>query len=186
MLVLQINGIILLTHSKSEKDGAYMFKVGIITASDKGSKGERVDESGKLIKEIMTSNGYDVVIYKMLPDERKEIANELINMADNIKVDLILTTGGTGFSPRDWTPEATLDVIHRLAPGISEAMRYYSLQITPKAMLSRGVSGIRNSTLIINLPGSPKAVRENLESILPALKHGIEILKGVTGECATK
>ncbi|SKC51390.1 MogA/MoaB family molybdenum cofactor biosynthesis protein [Maledivibacter halophilus] len=161
-----------------------MFTVGIITASDKGFKGEREDKSGKLIKEIMTSNGYEVITWDILPDERREISKELINMSDNLKLDLILTTGGTGFSPRDWTPEATLDVINRQAPGISEAMRYYSLQITPKAMLSRGISGIRGKTLIINLPGSPKAVKENLECILPALKHGLEILKGISGECA--
>ncbi|MDK2917929.1 MAG: hypothetical protein PWQ37_662 [Candidatus Petromonas sp.] len=163
-----------------------MFKVGIITASDKGSKGEREDKSGKLIKDIMSANGYDIAMWKILPDEREEISKELINMCDNLKLDLILTTGGTGFSPRDFTPEATLDVIDRQVPGISEAMRYYSLQITPKAMLSRGVSGIRGQTLIINLPGSPKAVKENLESILPALKHGLEILKGVAVECARK
>ena len=163
-----------------------MFKVGIITASDKGSKGEREDISGKTIKEIISSRDYRVVEWKILPDEREKISKELINMCDNLCLDLILTTGGTGFSPRDWTPEATLDVIDRQAPGISEAMRYYSLQITPKAMLSRGVSGIRGETLIINLPGSPKAVKENLGFILPALKHGLEILKGLTGECARK
>lgn len=163
-----------------------MFKVGIITASDKGSRGEREDISGKTIKEIISSRDYRVVEWKILPDEREKISKELINMCDNLCLDLILTTGGTGFSPRDWTPEATLDVIDRQAPGISEAMRYYSLQITPKAMLSRSVSGIRGETLIINLPGSPKAVKENLEFILPALKHGLEILKGLTGECARK
>ncbi len=163
-----------------------MFKVGIITASDKGSKGEREDISGKTIKEIMSSRDYRVVEWKILPDEREKISKELINMCDHLCLDLVLTTGGTGFSPRDWTPEATLDVIDRQAPGISEAMRYYSLQITPKAMLSRGVSGIRGETLIINLPGSPKAVKENLGFILPALKHGLEILKGLTGECARK
>ncbi len=160
-----------------------MFKLGIITASDKGSRGEREDKSGQLIKDIMWANGYEVSVWKILPDERELISKELIDMSDNLKLDLILTTGGTGFSPRDWTPEATLDVLDRQAPGISEAMRYYSLQITPKAMLSRSVSGIRGETLIINLPGSPKAVKENLEFILPALRHGLEILKGLTGEC---
>lgn len=160
-----------------------MFKLGIITASDKGSRGEREDKSGQLIKDIMRANGYEVSVWKILPDERELISKELIDMSDNLKLDLILTTGGTGFSPRDWTPEATLDVLDRQAPGISEAMRYYSLQITPKAMLSRSVSGIRGETLIINLPGSPKAVKENLEFILPALRHGLEILKGLTGEC---
>ncbi|KYH28277.1 MULTISPECIES: MogA/MoaB family molybdenum cofactor biosynthesis protein [Clostridium] len=163
-----------------------MFKVGILTASDKGYLGQREDKSGKVIEEVMTNNGYDVAYYKILPDEREMISKELIKMCDILKLDLILTTGGTGFSPRDWTPEATLDVIHRETPGISEAMRYYSLKITPKAMLSRGVSGIRNNSLIINLPGSPKAVRENLECIFPALKHGLEILKGISSECARK
>ncbi|WP_432402252.1 MogA/MoaB family molybdenum cofactor biosynthesis protein [Wukongibacter sp. M2B1] len=163
-----------------------MFRVGIITASDKGSRGEREDKSGELIKEIMNSNGYEIVRWNILPDERQLISKELINMSDNLGIDLIFTTGGTGFSQRDWTPEATLDVIDRQTPGISEAMRHYSLQITPKAMLSRSVSGIRGETLIINLPGSPKAVKENLECILPALKHGLEILKGIAGECARK
>lgn len=160
-----------------------MFKVGIITASDKGSVGERVDESGQLIKSIMTDKGYDVAEVVILPDERALLSAEMIDMCDNKRYDLILTTGGTGFSPRDFTPEATLDIIHRNAPGIAEAMRAHSLSITPKAMLSRSVSGIRNQTLIINLPGSPKAVRENLEVVLPALKHGLEILTGKASEC---
>lgn len=163
-----------------------MFNIGIITASDKGYKGEREDVSGKLLKKIMTVENYIVSKYIILPDEKEIISNELINMSDTLKLDLILTTGGTGFSPRDVTPEATLDVIDRNAPGIAEAMRYHSLKITPKAMLSRAVSGIRSRTLIINLPGSPKAVKENLEFILPALKHGLEILKGIASECATK
>lgn len=163
-----------------------MFKVGIITASDKGSKGDREDLSGTLIKEIMTNHGYNIANYKVLPDERELISKELIHMSDDLHMDLILTTGGTGFSPRDLTPEATLDVIDREAPGISEAMRYASLKITPKAMLSRGISGIRSKTLIINLPGSPKAVKENLEYIVNVLEHGLEILNGLTGECAKK
>ncbi|MGV8145612.1 MAG: MogA/MoaB family molybdenum cofactor biosynthesis protein [Alkaliphilus sp.] len=163
-----------------------MFGVGIITASDKGFRGERVDKSGELIKEIMFNTGYIVLKSLVLPDEKEIIVNELINMSDNLKADLIITTGGTGFSPRDVTPEATLEVIDRNAPGIAEAMRYHSLRITPKAMLSRAVSGIRGSTLIINLPGSPKAVRENLAFILPALKHGLEILTGMASECARK
>lgn len=161
-----------------------MYKVGVITASDKGSRGERVDQSGQLIKEMMTTSGYDVKEVLILPDERDIISKELIRMSDESKYDLILTTGGTGFSPRDWTPEATLDVVHRLTPGIPEAMRAYSLTITPKAMLSRSVAGIRNQTLIINLPGSPKAVKENLEVVLTALSHGLDILVGKSGECA--
>lgn len=161
-----------------------MYRVGVITASDKGSRGERVDKSGQLIKEMMTTNGYDVKEVLIVPDERDLISKELIRMSDESRYDLILTTGGTGFSPRDWTPEATLDVVHRLTPGIVEAMRAYSLTITPKAMLSRSVAGIRNQCLIINLPGSPKAVKENLEVLLPALLHGLDILVGNSGECA--
>lgn len=160
-----------------------MFKVGIITASDKGAAGQREDLSGPLIRKMIEQSGYEVIATSIVPDERKLLADEMINMVDNQKVDLVLTTGGTGFSPRDWTPEATLDVIHREAPGIAETMRYYSLKITPKAMLSRGVAGIRDQALIINLPGSPKAVKENLEAVLPALRHGLEILTGRASEC---
>lgn len=162
-----------------------MFNVGIITASDKGAAGQREDISGMVIKEIVEEAGYNVSVYSMLPDDRKTLSDQMIQYSDVEKVDLILTTGGTGFSMRDWTPEATLDVIEREAPGIAEAMRYYSLSITPKAMLSRGVAGIRGTTLIINLPGSPKAVRENLTHIIPALSHGLEILKGSATECGS-
>lgn len=161
-----------------------LFKVGILTASDKGYAGEREDKSAEVIKEILINNNYEVSYYKVLPDEREVLSKEMIKLCDDLKLDLILTTGGTGFSPRDWTPEATLDIIHRQAPGISEAMRANSISITPKGMLSRGVSGIRNNTLIINLPGSPKACRENLEYIIPALKHGLEILTGKVTNCA--
>lgn len=160
-----------------------MFKVGIITASDKGAAGQRVDESGKLIREMVTAYGFMVTDYRLVPDDRSLLSRTMMELADDEGVDLILTTGGTGFSPRDWTPEATKDVVHREAPGIGEAMRAYSMTITPKAMLSRAIAGIRNQTLIINLPGSPKAVRENLECILPALPHGLEILTGQSGEC---
>lgn len=163
-----------------------MFKVGIITASDKGSKNERIDESGKLISEIVQRKGYIVEKYIVLPDEENKLLNELIYMSDELNLDLILTTGGTGFSKRDVTPEATLKAITKLAPGISEAMRYYSLSITKRAMLSRGISGIRNETLIVNLPGSPKAVKESLEYIIDTLDHGLEILLGKTSECARK
>lgn len=162
-----------------------MFTVGIITASDKGAAGLREDISGKVIREMMEGAGYRVVKYKMVPDERIVLADTMKNFIDQEQVDLVLTTGGTGFSPRDWTPEATKDIIHREAPGIAEAMRYHSLSITPKAMLSRGVAGIRNKSLIINMPGSPKAVRENLECILPALGHGLEILIGKATECGS-
>lgn len=163
-----------------------MFTLGIIIASDKGSKGERVDESGKLIKEIMENQEYKVKKYGIVPDEQDLLEDELIFMCDDLNVDLVLTSGGTGFSKRDVTPEATLNVIDRHAPGIAEAIRYNSLQITPRAMLSRAVSGIRKDTLIINLPGSPKAVKESLDFILPSLAHGLEILKGIASECARK
>lgn len=160
-----------------------MITIGIITASDKGSKGERVDTSGPLIEEILKELGGVVKEYAIVPDERQQLAEKMIYMADVLKLDLIFTTGGTGFSPRDVTPEATLDVVDRLAPGIAEAIRMKSLSITPKAMLSRAVAGIRKQSLIINLPGSPKGVKESLEVILPALSHGIGILKGTDGEC---
>lgn len=160
-----------------------MFKVGIITASDKGSKGERVDKSGELIAEIVEAKGYRVERKTIIPDEENLILEELISMSDDLKVDLILTTGGTGFSLRDVTPEATIKACHRMANGIAEAIRYNSLQITPRGMLSRGVAGIRNKTLIINLPGSPKAVKESLEYILDSIHHGLEVLKGETSEC---
>ncbi len=163
-----------------------MYRVGIITASDKGSKGERVDESGPKIKEIVSEFGYEVVYYKVLPDDKDVISSEMKQLCDNNTVDLILTTGGTGFSKRDNTPEATLEVAEKLVPGISEAIRNYSMQFTKKAMLSRGVSVIRKETLIINMPGSPKAVKESMECIMPALNHGIDILKGSASECARK
>ncbi|KGM92979.1 MogA/MoaB family molybdenum cofactor biosynthesis protein [Clostridium botulinum] len=161
-----------------------MIKVAILTISDKGSKGERVDTTGAALKELLEKEEYKIEYYKVIPDEMDEIIEELIKASDNLKVDLILTNGGTGFSKRDITPEATLKVIKKEVPGIPEAMRLNSLKITPKAMLSRGVSGIRNSTLIINLPGSPKGAVENIQVVLPALKHGIEILKGEVSECA--
>lgn len=159
------------------------YKLGIITASDKGARGEREDRSGEVIKQKLRHLA-DLVDYKIIPDEKEELKNALIELADVKKVDLILTTGGTGFSPRDVTPEATLEVVDRLVPGIPEAIRRESYFITPKAMLSRATAGIRKSTLIINLPGSPKAVAENLDVILSVLDHGLEILSGQGGECA--
>ncbi|OPL08709.1 MAG: hypothetical protein AVO33_09015 [delta proteobacterium ML8_F1] len=162
-----------------------MYRVGIVTASDKGSQGQRVDVSGQVIVGIMEAAGYEVVSIRVLPDESSALAREMIRLSDEVGVDLILTTGGTGFSPRDVTPEATRKVIEREAPGISEAIRWNSLSITPKGMLSRGCSGIRGKTLIVNLPGSPKAVRESLEYILEPLYHGIQIMTGDDGECGT-
>nr|WP_249028535.1 MogA/MoaB family molybdenum cofactor biosynthesis protein [Tannockella kyphosi] len=161
------------------------FRVAIITLSDKGSIGQRVDESGPAIKQEMEKQGYVVIEEMIIPDDQPTIEKELIRCSDELQVDLILTTGGTGFSKRDVTPEATLAIASRNAPGISEAIRYYSLQITPRAMLSRGASVIRNNTLIINLPGSPKAVKESLSFIIPSLQHGLGILKGSQGECGS-
>ena len=163
-----------------------MFKVGVLTISDKASRNERVDESGKAIKEIVENFGYEVSYYNIIPDEVEDIKSELIKSSDKLNCDLVLTTGGTGFSKRDVTPEATLDVMTRNAFGISEAIRAYSMTITKRAMLSRAVSVIRNETLIVNLPGSPKAVKESLEYIINDLDHGLKILKGVDSECARK
>lgn len=159
------------------------FTAAVITLSDKGAVGERKDESGPLIKEMMEKEGYDVIEQLLLPDSKSVLQHHLIRLADQRQVNVIFTTGGTGFSERDITPEATIAVCDRMAPGIAEAMRAYSLNITKRAMLSRAVSGIRKKTLIINLPGSPKAVKESLEYILPALGHGIGILRGTEGEC---
>lgn len=157
-------------------------KVGIITASDKGSEGLRVDTSGPLIGEMLKEIGCDVVEYIIVPDDRKTISKELIRLSD-MDLELIFTTGGTGFSKRDVTPEATLDVIEKQIPGIPEAMRYRSMQVTPKGMLSRGVAGIRKNSIIINLPGSSKAVRENLEVVIPVLSHAVGTLRGTDTEC---
>ena len=163
-----------------------MFTVGIITSSDKGYRGEREDKSGQVIEEIVSQNGFKVIKKVVLPDEKDLLEKEMINMCDNLNVNLLLTTGGTGFSKRDITPEATKSVIEREALGIVEAIRFYSLQITKRAMLSRATSGIRQNTLIINLPGSPKACKEALDSVLDDVKHGIEILLGEAKECARK
>ena len=164
--------------------GESMYRIGIVTMSDKGARGEREDASGAAIKELVAGLGR-VEQYRVLPDDPEVIKNTLIEFADQHALDLILTTGGTGLGPRDNTPEATLAVIHRQAPGLAEAIRAESLKKTPKAMLSRAVSGIRGKTLIINLPGSIKGVRECLEVILPVLPHGLEILTGRGGECGS-
>lgn len=159
-----------------------MYKIAIITVSDKGARGERVDESGPAIRKMVASLG-DVVDVQVVPDDLDVLIETMINLSDREKVDLILTTGGTGLSPRDNTPEATLSVIEREVPGLAEAMRMESLKKTNRAMLSRAVAGVRHRTLIINLPGSVKAVRECLEVVLPVLPHGLEILTGRGGEC---
>lgn len=163
-----------------------MFKVAIITLSDKGSRGEREDITAKRLTEFVEGkNLYRVVKYSLQSDDCDELKKTLINLCDSNEVDLILTNGGTGFSKRDNTPEATKAVIEKEIPGLSEYMRMRSIEITKRAILSRGVSGIRKNTIIVNLPGSPKGAVENLEFIIDVLPHGIEILKGEAIECAT-
>lgn len=159
-------------------------RVAVITLSDSSWAGKHEDKSGPVICERVEQEGWQVVHTRLLPDDRAMLADELRRICDEDQADLILTTGGTGFAPTDVTPEATMDVVERPTPGIPEAMRYYSLQITPRAMLSRAAAGIRGRTLIVNLPGSPKAVQECMEAILPALNHGLEILRGSAHECA--
>lgn len=161
-----------------------MYKAAVITVSDRCFRGERPDEGGPLAVRLLEEAGFQVAETALVPDEQNLIEDILRRMADSGGVQLILTTGGTGFAPRDVTPEATLAVCDKLAPGIPEAMRYASMQVTNRAMLSRGQAGIRKGVLIINLPGSPKAARENLEAVLPALPHGLEILSGRPADCA--
>ena len=162
------------------------FTAAVVTLSDKGARGEREDKSGPLIEKTLQEAGYDVVETLLLADEKAVIEHQLIRLADQRQVNVIFTTGGTGFAERDVTPEATIAVCDRMAPGIAEAMRSYSLQITPRAMLSRQTSGIRKKTLIVNMPGSPKACKEDLEFILPSLAHGLGILRGTDGECGSE
>ena len=163
-----------------------MFKVAIVCMSDKGSKGEREDISTQAIEKIILENGYKITKKVLIPDDFQKIKDTLIEICDNNHADLILTTGGTGFSKRDVTPEATEEIIEKRVPGIPEAIRAYSLTITKRAMLSRATAGIRKDTLIINMPGSPKAVEESLTYIISELKHGLEILVGSASECARK
>lgn len=163
-----------------------MYTAAVITSSDKGYSGEREDKSGAVIREILEANGFKVIKQVILPDDKEMLSNEFARISDELEVNLILSTGGTGFSKRDVTPEATKAVIEREAPGICEAIRWYSLKITKRAMLSRAVSGIRKNTLIVNLPGSPKACKEALDFVLDDIKHGIDILIGDASECARK
>jgi molybdopterin adenylyltransferase len=155
-------------------------RVAILTVSDAGSRGERVDTSGAAIRELMQGIGAEVASYAIVPDERDQIAARLRQWCDEGDVDLVLTTGGTGLAPRDVTPEATLDVAERLAPGISEAMRAAGMLSTPMAMLSRAVAVVRKSTLVVNLPGSEKGVRESLGAVIEVLPHAVQLLQGDT------
>lgn len=161
-----------------------MFKAAVLTVSDRSFRGERPDAGGPLVVEILKNAGYAVTETAIVTDEKGRIEAALRQWCDREPVDLIVTTGGTGFAPRDVTPEATLAVCDRLTLGIPEAMRYASMQVTNRAMLSRAAAGIRKGTLIVNLPGSPKAARENLEAVLPALAHGLEMLSGRPADCA--
>ena len=161
-----------------------MFKAAVLTVSDRSFRGERPDAGGPLVVEILKNAGYAVTETAIVTDEKGRIEAALRQWCDREPVDLIVTTGGTGFAPRDVTPEATLAVCDRLTPGIPEAMRYDSMQVTNPAMLYRAAAGIRKGTLIVNLPGSPKAARENLEAVLPALAHGLEMLSGRPADCA--
>ncbi|MEA4964381.1 MAG: MogA/MoaB family molybdenum cofactor biosynthesis protein [Oscillospiraceae bacterium] len=160
-----------------------MFTAKVFTVSDRGFRGERADESGPVVQALLEEAGYQVLSREIVPDEPENIKKALLRAAFE-GVALVVTTGGTGFAPRDVTPEATAAVCERLTPGIPEAMRYASMQITPRGMLSRGTAGIRGRSLIVNLPGSPKAARENLEAVLPALDHGLTMLRGKPMDCA--
>lgn len=161
-----------------------MYTAAVITVSDKGAQGLRADTGGPLVAEMLREAGYDVVYTAVVPDEQAQIEGALIKTADELDIALTVTTGGTGFSPRDVTPEATIAVCERMTPGIPEAMRAESLKITNRAVLTRQQAGIRGQTLIINLPGSPKAIRENFAAVLPALDHGLEMLRGKKRDCA--
>lgn len=162
-----------------------MYTAAVVTVSDRSFRGERPDGAGPVAAEMLEAAGYQVVERIIVPDEEEDIRAALVRLADERDAALIVTSGGTGFSPRDVTPEATAAVCHRMAPGIPEAMRAASMAVTPRAMLSRAAAGIRGGTLIINLPGSPKAAGENLEAVLPALEHGLKMLLGGPADCTS-
>ncbi len=163
-----------------------MYTFGVLTISDKGYEGKRIDESGQAIKDYFFKKGFEFIKYTIVPDEFDMIKENLITMSDELNINIILTTGGTGFSKRDITPEATKAVIEREALGVAEAIRFYSISITKRAMLSRAVCGIRGNSVILNLPGSPKAVIESLEFVMDTLVHGLDILNNKDSDCARK
>lgn len=163
-----------------------MIKTAILTISDKGSRGEREDCTGPSLEGLIKKEGYELKYYKVIPDDIHAIESELIYICDELRVELVLTNGGTGFSKRDVTPEATLKVIEKYVPGFGEVMRFKALAVTPKAVLTRGIAGIRGNSLIINLPGSPKGAVENLGFIIEVIPHGIDILTGKATECGRK
>jgi molybdopterin adenylyltransferase len=161
------------------------FKAGVLTMSDKGSRGERVDGSGALAIRMLEDDGFEIAEYKIVPDRVEDIISAIKEWCDIKKLSLIVTSGGTGLSPSDVTPQAMLKILDFEVPGMAEAMRAESLKKTPHAMISRAMAGVRGTSLIVNLPGSPKGVKENLEVVLPALKHALSKLSGDTRDCAT-
>jgi molybdopterin adenylyltransferase len=165
------------------REEAQQFSFAVVTMSDKGSRGEREDTSGKLLRDLLQEEGYTLRAYVIVPDDKGIIVETLLDLIDNRKVDLIVTTGGTGVAPTDVTPEAMQGVIEKDVPGMAEAMRAASLRVTPHAMLSRARVGIRGKSLIVNLPGSEKAARENIEVLLPALPHALDKIQGGTSDC---
>lgn len=169
-----------------QQKNARKIQGAVLTISDRGARGEREDRSGKVIEDICRFNGWGIASYVVVPDDKDTIKAELIKVVDELKVDLALTTGGTGVAPRDLTPEATLEVIDKEVPGMAEAMRMESLKKTPHAMLSRAVCGVRGKSLIINLPGSPRAVKECLEALIPAIPHALELLQGGVADCGAE
>lgn len=160
-----------------------LLKIGILTASDRSFHGEREDRSGLLLKGLAEEISGEVAAYRLVPDEKKEIREALVDMVESLQCDLILTTGGTGLAPRDVTPEATREIIEREVPGIAEAVRAAGMRAKPAAMLSRGIAGVKGKCLIINLPGNPKAVEESFQVLRPVLKHAVELIRGEVSDC---